>query len=66
MFVFPGQGSQWAGMAVELLDSSPVFAGRFGECVVALGPYIDWVPVDVLRGCGGGASLDRVDVCCGR
>ncbi|MEV6619218.1 SDR family NAD(P)-dependent oxidoreductase, partial [Streptomyces sp. NPDC051051] len=25
VFVFPGQGAQWAGMAVELLDSSPVF-----------------------------------------
>ncbi|MEV6118572.1 type I polyketide synthase, partial [Streptomyces sp. NPDC052109] len=28
VFVFPGQGAQWAGMAVELLDSSPVFAAR--------------------------------------
>ncbi|MEU0041405.1 beta-ketoacyl synthase N-terminal-like domain-containing protein, partial [Streptomyces sp. NPDC006333] len=32
VFVFPGQGAQWVGMAVELLDSSPVFAARFGEC----------------------------------
>ncbi|MFF8563312.1 type I polyketide synthase, partial [Streptomyces albidoflavus] len=28
VFVFPGQGAQWAGMAVELLDTSPVFADR--------------------------------------
>ncbi|MFE6855389.1 type I polyketide synthase, partial [Streptomyces sp. NPDC057674] len=31
VFVFPGQGSQWAGMAVELLDSSPVFAQTIHE-----------------------------------
>ncbi|WP_437113926.1 type I polyketide synthase, partial [Streptomyces violaceusniger] len=36
VFVFPGQGSQWVGMAVGLLDSSPVFAGRIAECEVAL------------------------------
>ncbi|MEU5164626.1 beta-ketoacyl synthase N-terminal-like domain-containing protein, partial [Streptomyces sp. NPDC020875] len=28
VFVFPGQGHQWAGMAVGLLDSSVVFAER--------------------------------------
>ncbi|MFF8911603.1 type I polyketide synthase, partial [Streptomyces olivaceoviridis] len=32
VFAFPGQGSQWAGMAVELLESSPVFAARMAEC----------------------------------
>ncbi|OPF73414.1 polyketide synthase, partial [Streptomyces antioxidans] len=26
VFVFPGQGAQWVGMAVGLLESSPVFA----------------------------------------
>ncbi|MFI1510873.1 type I polyketide synthase, partial [Streptomyces sp. NPDC020597] len=31
VFVFPGQGGQWVGMAVELLDVSPVFAARFAE-----------------------------------
>jgi len=59
VFVFPGQGAQWVGMAVELLASSPVFAGRFGECQVALGPFVDWLLVDAL---GDGVLLGRVDV----
>jgi acyl transferase domain-containing protein len=36
VFVFPGQGSQWVGMAVELLDSSPVFAASIAACEAAL------------------------------
>nr|CUW01172.1 Type I polyketide synthase [Streptomyces caniferus] len=62
VFVFPGQGSQWVGMAVELLDSSPVFAGRLAECEAALEPFTDWSLSGVLRGAEGVPGLDRVDV----
>jgi acyl transferase domain-containing protein/short-subunit dehydrogenase/acyl carrier protein len=62
VFVFPGQGSQWVGMAGELLDSSPVFAERIGACAQALAPHIDWSLEDVLRGVSGAASLERIDV----
>ncbi|MYW87384.1 type I polyketide synthase, partial [Streptomyces sp. SID8371] len=61
-FVFPGQGSQWVGMAVELLGSSPVFAGRVAECGAALEPFTEWSLLDVLNGVEGAASLERVDV----
>ncbi|MFE0426277.1 SDR family NAD(P)-dependent oxidoreductase, partial [Streptomyces sp. NPDC058953] len=62
VFVFPGQGAQWVGMGVGLLDSSPVFAERVGECAVALEPFTGWNLVDVLRGVEGVPGLDRVDV----
>ncbi|WP_329524781.1 type I polyketide synthase [Streptomyces sp. NBC_01462] len=62
VFVFPGQGAQWVGMAVELLDSSTVFAARFGECAVALDGFVEWSLMDVVRGVEGAPGLDRVDV----
>ncbi|GHI10360.1 type I polyketide synthase [Streptomyces cellostaticus] len=62
VWVFPGQGSQWAGMGRELLESSPVFAERIAECAAALEPWIDWSLVDVLRGDATPELLERVDV----
>ncbi|MDW6064177.1 acyltransferase domain-containing protein [Streptomyces sp. FXJ1.4098] len=62
VFVFPGQGSQWLGMGVGLLDSSPVFAARIAECERALAPYVDWSLTGVLRGTDTAADPARDDV----
>ncbi|MEU4565135.1 type I polyketide synthase [Micromonospora sp. NPDC023956] len=62
VFVFPGQGSQWAGMALDLLDSSPVFRSRMGECAAELSRLVDWSVEDVLRGTPDAPPMDRVDV----
>ncbi|WP_425543507.1 SDR family NAD(P)-dependent oxidoreductase [Streptomyces luteireticuli] len=61
-FVFPGQGSQWVGMAVGLLDESPVFAERIAACERALASCVDWSLTGVLRGVEGAPGFDRVDV----
>ncbi|MEW2115534.1 type I polyketide synthase [Streptomyces sp. NPDC005474] len=62
VFVFPGLGSQWPGMATRLLDESPEFAARITECEQALAPYLDWPVTAVLRGEPDAPGLDRVDV----
>ncbi|OIJ95338.1 hypothetical protein BIV23_34850 [Streptomyces monashensis] len=60
-FMFAGQGAQWPGMAVELLDSSPVFRDSILACEQALNPYVDWSLTDVLRG-RPGPSLEATAV----
>ena len=62
VFVFPGGGSQWPGMASELLDSSDVFRHRIEASASALAPFVDWSLIDVLRGGPDAPSLGREDV----
>jgi len=62
VFVFPGQGAQWAGMARELMACSGVFARRLGECEQALAGFVDWSLREVLEGADGAPGLERVDV----
>jgi acyl transferase domain-containing protein len=59
VFVFPGQGGQWAGMGRELAASSPVFAARLAECRAALAPFTDWDLHEVLA---ADTLPDRADV----
>ncbi|WP_446696886.1 type I polyketide synthase [Streptomyces zagrosensis] len=59
VFVFPGQGSQWTGMATGLLDTSAVFRESIAECESALAPYVDWSLTEALR---SEQPLERVDI----
>ncbi|CAM3144257.1 type I polyketide synthase [Saccharomonospora xinjiangensis] len=62
VFVFGGQGGQWAGMARDLLDASPGFAEAIADCERALSPHVEWSLTGVLREAPGEPGLDRVDV----
>ncbi|WP_236586456.1 ketoacyl-synthetase C-terminal extension domain-containing protein, partial [Streptomyces griseus] len=57
VFVFPGQGAQWARMGLELADAFPVFDTSLRECAAALAPFVGW---DLRVELAGG--LGRVDV----
>jgi acyl transferase domain-containing protein/NADP-dependent 3-hydroxy acid dehydrogenase YdfG/acyl carrier protein len=58
-FVFPGQGSQWPGMAKALRATSAVFRDALDACARALAPHVD--PA-VLAALEGEPMPDRVDV----
>src|SRR5256886_9095945 len=56
VFVFPGQGTQWPGMAKELMATSAALRDAAYECAQALSEFVDWSVLDALDG-----PLDRVD-----
>ncbi|MFE2139922.1 acyltransferase domain-containing protein, partial [Streptomyces sp. NPDC059466] len=62
VFVFPGHGPQWPGMATELLDTDELFRTHFTEVASAVEEYTDWKVLDVLREADGAPPLDRVDI----
>ena len=60
-FLFPGQGSQWVGMGLELYRSSKLFQDQIDACEQALSPFVDWSLAEVLADTEG-SWLDRLDI----
>jgi acyl transferase domain-containing protein/acyl carrier protein len=60
-FMFPGQGAQWPGMALDLWRTLPAFGERMDACADALAQYVDWSLEEVLER-GSGSSFHRTDV----
>nr|WP_113868954.1 type I polyketide synthase [Brenneria salicis]NMN92946.1 coronafacic acid polyketide synthase Cfa6 [Brenneria salicis ATCC 15712 = DSM 30166]RBP58619.1 coronafacic acid polyketide synthase Cfa6 [Brenneria salicis ATCC 15712 = DSM 30166]RLM29370.1 polyketide synthase [Brenneria salicis ATCC 15712 = DSM 30166] len=61
-FVFPGQGSQWPEMGMELYNAFSVYRQAIDEADNALRAYVDWSLIDVLRSNPDTPPLDRIDV----
>nr|WP_316778334.1 SDR family NAD(P)-dependent oxidoreductase [Streptomyces sasae] len=62
VFVFPGQGSQWDGMAHHLMNTSPVFAQHLTTTAQAIQTHTGWNLLDVLAHTPDAPPADRVDV----
>ena len=62
VFVFPGQGSQWPGMAQALLKESDVFRFRVEQCAEAFKPHLDYDVLAVLSSDLTDIDLDRTDI----
>lgn len=56
-FVYPGQGSQWAGMGRTLLRDEPVFRDAVQRCAELLDPLTGWSLLDELSAVDGNSRL---------
>jgi len=61
-FVFPGQGSQWIGMATELLRGEPLFHQAIRDCDAAAQPYLGWSILEELQADETASAMDRIEV----
>ena len=62
VFVFPGHGSRWTDMAIELLEWAPAFASEMRACEIAFSKFFDWSLLDVVQGNAERPPSDRIDL----
>lgn len=58
IFVFPGQGTQWKGMALQLSQDEPVFKAALEDCATSLNKYVSWNLWDEIRK----GDFERIDI----
>lgn len=58
VFVVPGQGAQWPGMARELMQRCASFRADLQACDAAMRPWADWSLVQELE---AGSAFERID-----
>jgi myxalamid-type polyketide synthase MxaD len=62
VFVFPGQGGQWFGMARTLLRDEPVFRKALAECDEAIKKHTGWSVTERLTQMDADTALTGIDV----
>ena len=62
VFVFPGQGAQWPGMALSLIHGEPVFRATLEACDGHIRRFMGWSLLEQLAAPRGASRLDDIEV----